>query len=126
MIDLTEHQIQRLIIDWADLVLPPAYRLVHVPNEGKRSRIAGHRLKQAGMRPGFPDLILLGPVVGLIEVKAWRKYPNEDQREWRDWALSTGLNWGLARSIDDVRDLFRQWSIPTREAAQEAGIPTEG
>lgn len=31
---------------------------VAVPNEGKRSRIAGHMMKRAGLRTGFPDLLI--------------------------------------------------------------------
>lgn len=31
---------------------------VAVPNEGKRSAVAGHYMKRAGLRPGFPDLLI--------------------------------------------------------------------
>ena len=46
---------------WADMMSsqkPALGMLVHVPNEGKRTAAAGGRLKAAGLRRGFPDLVL--------------------------------------------------------------------
>ena len=33
----------------------------HVPNEGKRDRIAGARLRAAGMKAGVPDILIFDP-----------------------------------------------------------------
>jgi len=78
----TEAQIQRAIIDalrWRGIMA------VHVPNAGKRSAIAGRRLKGEGMRPGFPDLVVYGPggLHMLMEIKrtGWRPSDvSDDQR----------------------------------------------
>lgn len=47
---------------------------IHVPNEGKRSAVAGWRLKRVGLKPGTPDVLLpiaCGGYHGLwIEMKA--------------------------------------------------------
>lgn len=47
---------------------------LHIPNEGKRSAIAGWRLKRVGMKPGVPDVLLpiaAGGYHGLwLELKA--------------------------------------------------------
>lgn len=55
----------------------------HTPNEGKRSTITGHNLKQLGMKKGFPDLFIYEPVGeyhGLaIEMKALNGKPTMDQ-----------------------------------------------
>ena len=52
----------------------------HIPNAGKRGKVTGARLKQEGMRPGFPDLYCAanGRHV-LLEVKAasGRLSPNQ-------------------------------------------------
>ena len=86
---MTEVQHQRALIRWAHLAkgkYPDLAMLVHVPNEGKRSRVAGARLKQAGLRPGFPDLFLFvprGPYHGLaIELKADNGQLQSNQRAW--------------------------------------------
>jgi hypothetical protein len=68
-----EAQVQRAIIDALRL---RGILAVHVPNEGKRSVMAGRRLKGEGMRPGWPDLLVYGPggLHMLMEVKrpGWR------------------------------------------------------
>jgi hypothetical protein len=64
----TEAQVQRAIIDRLRLMGALA---VHVPNAGLRSERAGQRLKGEGMRPGFPDLVVIGQGrVCFLEVKA--------------------------------------------------------
>jgi hypothetical protein len=63
-----EAAIQRAIIDrlrWHGVMA------IHVPNAGKRSAIAGRRVKAEGLRPGFPDLVALqGGRCAFLEVKA--------------------------------------------------------
>lgn len=126
MTDLTEHQIQKIIVQYLDLVLPPFIRVVACSNN-ERNRVAAHRAKERGMRKGYPDLTLIGAaikaetceperclVLGLIEVKTTKGSLTKEQREWRDWAKSTGIPWGLARSVDDVRDLLEEWRIRAR------------
>jgi hypothetical protein len=51
----TEETEQRTFCAWLD-VWSICY--MHVPNEGKRSLVAGKRLKGVGLKPGFPDLII--------------------------------------------------------------------
>lgn len=48
---------------WAQNTYPQLDLAVHVPNEGKRSAAAGYKLKQAGMRAGFPDFFLPVPII---------------------------------------------------------------
>jgi hypothetical protein len=48
-----EALIQRAIIDRLRFC---GVLCIHIPNAGKRSAIAGRRLKGEGMRPGWPDL----------------------------------------------------------------------
>lgn len=54
----TEAQEQRTLADWLNV-----HRLLwlHVPNEGKRSEVTGRRLKQIGLAPGAPDVLVLEP-----------------------------------------------------------------
>jgi hypothetical protein len=63
-----EAAIQRAIIDrlqWLGVLC------VHIPNAGKRSVVAGRRLKAEGMRPGWPDLACYQHGKhALLEVKA--------------------------------------------------------
>jgi hypothetical protein len=49
----THSQFQKAIVQFAAFHRLPVY---HGPNEGKRSKINGQRLKDEGMIPGWPDL----------------------------------------------------------------------
>ncbi len=58
--------------------------IVHVPNEGQRSRVQGYKLKAQGMRKGFPDLAIYkrsGAYSGLfIEMKRKQNYRISDEQ----------------------------------------------
>lgn len=63
-----EALIQRAIIDRMRL---HGVLCVAVPNEGRRTSREGRRLKGNGLRPGFPDLIVMQRgLVAFLEVKA--------------------------------------------------------
>lgn len=69
----SEHEIQRAVCLWLDgypgrpaaLVHGAVY--FHCPNGGGRSAVEGARFKQAGVKPGVPDLLFLhaGRLFGL-------------------------------------------------------------
>ena len=79
----TESVEQQRLFQWATLMSgrfpeldPDAHLFFHIPNEGKRSRATGARLKAEGMRKGTPDLCLAVPRGGChglyIELKRIR------------------------------------------------------
>ena len=97
----SEAQIQRAIIDamrWRGVLA------VHVPNAGKRSAVAGRRLKGEGMRPGFPDLLLYAHGVhALIEVKRPGYRPSDvsdAQREMHATLTEHGARVTVVDSVD--------------------------
>ena len=59
--------------------------VVHVPNAGKRSLVAGRRIKAEGMLPGFPDLLIYrGGKHALLEVKRPGYTPSDVSPAQRD------------------------------------------
>ena len=92
--------------------------LYHIPNEGKRSRSAGARLKSEGLKPGVPDLCLpvaRGNYHGLyIEMKRMGEKAEPHQQEWlhalraQGYAALVCQGWESARSaIEDYMNLGR-------------------
>ncbi len=66
---------------------PELEMLVHTPNEGKRTRVTGGRLKKEGLRKGYPDITLYLPSCGyhglMIELKRRRgSKKTPEQKEW--------------------------------------------
>jgi VRR-NUC domain len=57
--------------------------LIHIPNEGKRSKFQGYILNSMGMRAGIPDLFLAIPRGSshgyFIEMKSPGKKPTDSQ-----------------------------------------------
>lgn len=86
----TESVEQQCLIRWAERqsgAHPELRLLYHIPNEGKRSKSTGARMRAEGLRTGVPDLCLpvaRGGYHGLyIELKRVRDWTlSETQRQW--------------------------------------------
>ena len=112
-----EDDLQRDVADFLDRWLEPPTRWLHIPNEGKRSKRAGARLKSFGMKAGAADvLILRPPPLGWvwIELKAEDGHLSTPQKGWRDWCHSIRAPWFVCRSLDDVEDACRRAGVKLR------------
>lgn len=85
----TEDEEQTYVMSWAEVNehrYPELRLLYHVPNEGKRSKREGARLKRLGLRKGVSDLCLpvaRGGYHGLyIEIKALDGKLTKEQKDF--------------------------------------------
>lgn len=117
----TESIEQQAIIKWAlwsEAAHPELKLLYHVPNEGRRTRSAGARLKSEGLRPGVPDLCLpvpRGPYHGLyVELKRVRgTTPSDAQKEWLLALHAQGYCTTWCRGADQAIDIIKWYlSMP--------------
>lgn len=101
-----EDSLQKSIIQYWDLKYPKMKRrLACVPNGGFRNKIEAAKLKQMGVRAGFPDLILLVPnrfypFCG-IELKVAKGSQSEHQKEYQKEFESIGAKYVVVRSLDE-------------------------
>ena len=86
VICLSEEREQFVVVQWMEL---KRITFIHVPNEGKRSRLAGAKLKAQGLKPGFPDLLIFdippkrpGYRGVAIEMKKLDGRATDMQKEW--------------------------------------------
>ncbi|MBQ4556548.1 MAG: VRR-NUC domain-containing protein [Clostridia bacterium] len=92
--------------------------IYHVPNEGKRSKIAGAILKALGLKRGVPDLCL--PVARgkwhslYIEMKADGGKPTVEQNQWLCKLRAQGHRCIVAWSFEYARD-FIEWYLNIKE-----------
>lgn len=85
----SEESEQIALFRWAEFAMnqyPELKLMYHIPNEGKRSKITGARLKAAGLKSGVPDICLPtahGGYIGLyIEMKAGKNKLTDNQEKW--------------------------------------------
>lgn len=113
----TEAQEQKSLIEWAkwqEKQHSELKMLVHIPNEGKRSKRYGAELKRMGMAKGFPDLGLLVPnkkYAGLfIELKADKtKSMTKEQKEWLEKLNSYGYKAVRCNGAEEAIQIIKRY-----------------
>ena len=83
----TSNQIQ--FVKWFYLQYPKL-KIIHIPNEGKRTPRGGAVLKKMGLLPGVPDLFIPAIRKGkggmFIEMKSSKGIATKSQIEFLKWA----------------------------------------
>ena len=92
----------------------------HFPAGEDRNAIVGRKLKDMGLKRGWPDIILCLPsgVLGAIELKAPTGRLSPDQIAFREALVAAGGQFALCRSLDDVEACLAAWNVPLRARAQ--------
>ena len=104
---------------WQSAKYPELELLYHVPNEGKRSRAYGGKLKAMGLKAGVPDICLpvaRGRYHGLyIELKAGRNKTTDAQDFWLAALAGQGYMsitcWGWEEASKAILAYLRQGPI---------------
>jgi hypothetical protein len=111
---VSEDATQRLVVAWMRRQHPSeADWLHHSPNGGWRAPATGARLKAAGTRRGFPDLIYpraRGGFAGLaIELKAHGGRATIEQIEWLHLLSAEGWHATICIGFDAARDTISDY-----------------
>ena len=111
--DLTEHQIQACVMQWAEGQLARHHELkllYAIPNGGARNNITGALLKAEGVKPGVPDLCLpvaRGGYHGLyIEMKRATGKPTKAQLDWLAALIAQGYATAIRHDAALTADLI--------------------
>jgi hypothetical protein len=88
---------------------------LHVPNEGRRSVVAGRRLRDEGMIAGAPDLICICPDgrTAWLEVKAPGGRVSERQAEFHALLQRLGHRIAVVTDQDQAVSRLREWGYIT-------------
>lgn len=107
---------QIALFRWAEFVAnqhPELELMYHIPNEGKRSRLTGARLKEAGLKSGVPDVhlpVARGGYIGLyIELKYGRNKPTENQKRWLRALRAAGHLVAVCYGWEQAKELIEQY-----------------
>lgn len=93
---------------------PELEMLFHVPNEGKRTKYTGGKLRSEGMKRGIPDLFLDVPKLNFhglrIEMKRQKgNKATKDQREWIVKYISHGYAAAVCYGWEEAWQLLRAY-----------------
>lgn len=115
---IREQTIQTSIIAYLKAVRPDAL-VMHVPNEGVRSKGAAGVAIALGLVPGWPDIgmILPGGQSYWFEVKGPYGALGKRQERLHAEMARKGVPVAVVRSIDDTAQALRLWKVETRAAA---------
>lgn len=104
--ELSEKAIQKTVIAWVQAQPKLRGKVIHIPNEGKRSSAYGKSLKDQGMRPGVSDLFVTMCRRGFggawIELKTLDGKVSEAQQQFLDEMKQENYFTVVCRSIDDA------------------------
>lgn len=86
----------------------------HFPSGELRTDATGGLLKRMGLKSGVADFLLISPV----GIPHWMELKREnlgqlfdDQEDFRDLCLRTGMPWALVRNFDEAKAQLEVWSI---------------
>lgn len=113
----TESAEQKTLFEWAKRMTgkyPELKWLYHIPNEGKRTKITGARMKAEGLRSGVPDICLpvaRGGYHGLyIELKRVKNSRvTADQLKWIEALVAQGYVAAVCRGCDEAISLITDY-----------------
>lgn len=93
---------------------PELKLLYHIPNEGKRSKSTGGRMKAEGLRAGVPDLCLpvaRGKYHGLyIEMKREKGSKHTDiQKQWQADLCEQGYCAVVCYGWEDAKNMIEEY-----------------
>lgn len=119
---LTETHIHKQVAAYLNLLEGQGKLMwFHPANEGKRSVVAGAKLKQLGMKPGTPDIVILLPEdhVSLLELKSPKGKLSEAQVLFIERAQKFCPNCVVMRTFEEAKSYIDSLvrAFPVRRAA---------
>lgn len=81
----------------------PQHWIFAIPNGGDRNKITAVKLKAEGVSSGVPDLFIPSMLLW-VEMKRQKGGAlSKEQKEWRDYLLSIGHKWIVAKGFEDAK-----------------------
>ena len=106
------------VADYLAWAMPEKYPVTHLPLGEKRDPKTAGKLKRMGVRPGWPDFLILGPEgIIFIEMKADKGALSPAQKTFQERAKALGYPCYVARSVSRVQEILEQHGIQLRARA---------
>ena len=119
---IDEDSLCEVCVRWFDRLFGNDHRfdLIHIPNEGKRTRWEGTRLQRMGLRAGTPDYLVQqnGEPVGWMEFKFGKNDLTPTQKEFKNYCEKGCFKYAIVKSFEEFKDTLQAWGIydPAKES----------
>ncbi len=89
----------------------PDWQWSHFPSGEHRDVRTAAKLKQMGVRKGWPDFVIVSPDgrFHALELKRRGGRLTQEQQDFQIWCAARGLPHSVAESIDDAMAVLRHW-----------------
>jgi len=90
----------------------PEWRWTHIPSGELRDVRVARKLKQMGLKRGWPDFALISPrgLFHALELKRIGETLTDDQDEFHMWCVSHGVPHVVAFTMRDVLVALHTWN----------------
>lgn len=116
-----EADLQIAVVQELRLRAAPASRFWFVPNGGNLSKAQAAKFQKMGLTKGVSDLHFAWfdhpnnvAMFGVIELKAGRGRPSEEQNTFLTDMAIIGHRYAVCNRADDVFQTLRRWGFPLR------------
>jgi hypothetical protein len=99
------------ITDILERWLSEGWQFNHIASGEYRTPATAARLKRLGVRPGWPDFILLSPagVPFFLELKRRGGALSEAQRDFANWCIAHGVAFAWHDNFDAALSQLQTW-----------------
>ena len=120
---IDEDSLCEVCVRWFDRLFGNDHRfdLIHIPNEGKRTRWEGTRLQRMGLRAGTPDYLVQqnGEPIGWMEFKFGKNTLTDTQKEFKNYCEKGGFRYAIIKSFEQFKETLQAWGIYDPEKESE-------
>lgn len=115
-----ERRFTIVVADYFRRVLPDEVLWSHFPAGENREPQTGALLKRMGLKPGWPDFILVlsGGIAAFIELKADGGRLSLDQRAHELASQKLGAKWAECHTLAEVEAVLDMWGVPLKGRLQ--------
>lgn len=118
---MTEDQLHKSIADYLTVALEPPVWWSTFP-AGGGGKVRGARLKQLGLKPGVPDIVVHCPGRAALYIELKRPKVagkragklSGDQIDTHKDMKAAGCVIGICHTIGEVGEFLRGWQVPMR------------
>ena len=106
-----EFSLHCMVTDTLDRWLSPGWRFTHFPSGELRDKVTAARLKRMGVKPGWPDFILLSPAgnAHFLELKRRGERPSDSQDEFAAWCAAHGYPFACVDDFTAALAILKDW-----------------